>query len=309
MTAARWRPGRRKRWLLLGTIVAVLCLVPAGCSMLPSFEPAIATPAMAAAELASRFFDTPEGSLHVVVASANSAPARVLFIHGSPGTWDAWSGFLRDPELRRRARLLAADRLGFGGSERGHAEPSLTRQAAALAAVLDQDTESNSTRTPLPTVVVGHSLGGPIAVRLAIDRPDLVDGLLLVAPSIDPQLERRRWYNVAAATWVVQWFLPQDWVVSNRELWPLRRELATMLPGRATVRCPTVVVQGMEDHLVPAANADFAAKMLPADIRVDRHPEGTHFILWQQPESVRTPLLELLSRARAAGLAPSSATG
>lgn len=270
-----------------------MLLLPLGCSMFgPQFEPAIDTPEMRSSELASRFAAGPEGRVHYVVAGRPlPAAARVLFVHGSPGTWDGWKGFLEDPALRSAARLLAVDRPGFGGSERGHAVPSLAEQAAALARVLDGEPGP-------PAVVVGHSLGGPIAARLAMDRPDLVAGLLLVAPSIDPGEERHRWYNVAGATLVVQWFLPVDWTISNRELWPLKKELEAMLPLWSSVRCPTIVVQGLADDLVPPANADFAERRLPpGSVRIDRYPGESHFILWRRPETVREPLLELLAGA------------
>ena len=300
----------RKRWLWLCSAGLLVLFLPLGCSMFgPAFEPAIDTPEMRARQLQSMFAETPEGRVHYVVAGQpRSAGARILFVHGSPGTWDAWKGFLEDPELRAAAHLVAVDRPGFGGSQRGQAVDSLKRQAEALAAVLEQDRpggievrgESPTDRTKAwpPTIVVGHSLGGPIAARLAMDRPDLVAGLLLVAPSIDPAEERHRWYNIAGATLAVQWFLPVDWTVSNREIWPLKKELTAMLPLWPSIRCPTIVVQGLADDLVPPENADFAERsMPPGEVRVDRYPGETHFILWQKPETVRQPLLELLARA------------
>ncbi len=298
MTPNPQRSSRRRWWRLLGGGALVLLLLPVGCSVLgPAFEPAIDTAQMRASELGSRFVDSGSGRLHFVVAGRPEPDAvPVLFVHGSPGTWDAWQRFLEDPELRAAARLIALDRPGFGGSERGLAEPSLVRQAAALAAVLGANGSPRQVSSRR-AIVVGHSLGGPIAVRLAIDRPELVAALVLVAPSIDPALERRRWYNFAAATRVVQWFLPIDWTVSNRELWPLESELKTMLPRWPEIRCPVIVVQGLEDDLVPAANADFAERQLPAGgVRVDRYPDAGHFLLWQRPETVRRPVLELLAR-------------
>ena len=287
----------RSRWRRVVAGTVVVFALPLGCSMFgPQFEPAIDTPEMRAHLLASAFVSTPLGRVHYVAAGqASPVEARVLFVHGSPGTWDGWKGYLGDPTLRAAARLLAADRLGFGGSERGRAVPSLAEQAASLAAVLEAEPGP-------PAIVVGHSLGGPIAARLAMDRPDLVAGLLLVAPSIDPEEERHRWYNVAGATRVVQWFLPVDWTISNRELWPLRQELEAMLPRWAEVRCPTIVVQGLDDDLVPPANADFAERRLAgAGVRIDRYAGENHFILWQRPETVREPLLELLSAAALPG--------
>lgn len=291
MPAPTQRSGLRKRWRRLAVAAAVVFALPVGCSMLgPGFEPAIDTPEMRAHRLSSAFVASPQGRMHYVAAGQAAPPAaRVLFVHGSPGTWDGWKGYLEDPALRAAARLLAADRLGFGGSERGRAVPSLATQAAGLAAVLEAEPGP-------PAIVVGHSLGGPIAARLAMDRPDLVAGLLLVAPSIDPAEERHRWYNVAGAMQVVQWFLPIDWTISNRELWPLRQELEAMLPRWAEVRCPTIVVQGLDDDLVPPANADFAERRLAgARVRIDRYPDESHFILWQRPETVQRPLLELLA--------------
>lgn len=285
------KPRRRHRWRWIGggALVGVLALA-AGCSLLgPSFAPEVDTPAMRAAALASRFVAGPDGPVHVVVAGRNEAGApRVLFVHGSPGTWEAWRRFLSDPALAGAARLLAPDRPGFGGSGRGHAEPSLARQSAALAAVLESEPGP-------PAVVVGHSLGGPIAVRLAMDRPDLVASLLLIAPSVDPELERRRWFNVAGSWRLIQLLLPIDWVVSNRELWPLREELETMTPRWSEIRCPVRLVQGTDDRLVPAANADFVERVLAGrDLVVRRYPGAGHFLLWERPETVTSPLLGLL---------------
>ncbi len=284
---------RRWGWIAAAALAGILALA-AGCAIFgPSFAPAVDTPAMRAAALVSRFVAGPDGPVHVVTAGrAEPGAPRVLFVHGSPGTWEAWRIFLTEPGLTGAARLLAPDRPGYGGSGRGHAEPSLARQAEALAAVLESEAGP-------PAVVVGHSLGGPIAARLAMDRPDLVAGLLLVAPSVDPVLERRRWFNVAGSWRLIQLLLPIDWVVSNRELWPLRGELERMAPRWPEIRCPVRLVQGTADRLVPPANADFVEGVLPAaNLVVHRYPGAGHFILWEHPETVTAPLLELLRGGR-----------
>ncbi len=300
MPRPRTKPSRRRRWYIAGAGALLVLVLPVGCSLLgPGFEPAIDTPAMQAGGLESHFVETPGGRVHFVAAGRPlPAPARVLFIHGSPGTWDGWKSFLMDSDLRAAAHLVAVDRLGFGGSERGRAEPALAKQAASIAAVLEKGERAPGP----PAIVVGHSLGGPIAARLAMDRPDLVAALLLIAPSIDPDEEHHRWYNVAGSTRVVQWFLPLDWTVSNRELWPLKGELTAMLPHWKGIRCPTILVQGLADDLVPPGNADFAERSLPpGSVRVDRYPDQGHFLLWTKPETVRVPLLELLARSRERG--------
>jgi pimeloyl-ACP methyl ester carboxylesterase len=281
------RPRRRRRAAVIAIVLAAA--LPVGCAVFaPSFAPTDPGAALAARGIGEVTVEGPAGPVRAVVTAPR--PRTVLFVHGTPGTWEAFRGYLADSELSGRARLIAVDRPGFGRSGRGRAVGSLETQAGALAAVLEATASS-------PAVVVGHSLGGPIAARLAADRPELVAGLVLVAPSIDPALERWRWYNVAASWRVVQWLLPVDWVTSNRELAPLAAELERLRPLWSRIEVPVVVVQGGRDELVPAANADFAERVLPADrLEVRRHSEDGHFILWQRPETVREPILRLLDR-------------
>jgi len=284
------------RWLRVGLVLlgALIACGGVACSLLaPDFSPAVATDSMRTEGLESRHVawtpeDGVETALHYVVAGEGSG--RVLFVHGSPGTWEAYRGFLDDARLRAAARLVALDRPGFGDSGRGRPEPSLARQAAAAALVLEAEPGP-------PAVVVGHSLGGPIAARLAVDRPDLVGALVLVAPSIDPALERHRWYNVAGSWRLVQLFLSVDMITSNRELWPLRGELEALAARLRAVSCPTIVIQGDDDELVPPANADFAARALaPGSVEVRRVAGEGHFVLWRRPELTAAAVLDSLAR-------------
>jgi pimeloyl-ACP methyl ester carboxylesterase len=283
---------RRRLLLAGGVLLALAVLAVGGCSLLgPDFSPAVGTATMSRDSLESRFVALGETTVHYVASGDGDVP--ILFVHGSPGTWESWRGFLLESDLRRKGRLLAIDRIGFGGSSRGRAEGSLERQAQALAAVIEFEGGQ-------PAIVVGHSLGGPIAARLAADRPELVAGLLFIAPSLDPGLERRRWFNVAGSLRVVQWFLPLDWVTSNREIWPLRTELEELRPSLAGIRVPSIVIQGGLDSLVPPGNADFAEREFAESVlEVRRMPEATHFVLWQDPLSVRSAIADLISRAGA----------
>lgn len=234
---------------------------------------------------------TTTGEIHLVVTPQRPGPA-VVFIHGSPGTWEAFESYLGSADLAARATLISVDRPGFGRSQRGKAEPSLAAQAARIEAALCQI-------HPGPFVLVGHSLGGPVAARFAADFPEKTTGLVLVAPSLDPALERRRWFNVAASLKPVQWFLSVDWVTSNREIWPHKAELERLAPKLAQVRGSVIVIQGLEDNLVPAANADYAERAFTqAQLDVRRYPDDGHFLLWQKPELVRGAIVEILTEAR-----------
>ena len=72
--------------------------------------------------------------------------------------------------------MLAPDLLGHGRSS--WAAPwTIDANVAALAALLEAEAAG-------PVVVVGHSFGGAVALRLAAARPDLVDGLVLLDPAV-----------------------------------------------------------------------------------------------------------------------------
>lgn len=226
--------------------------------------------------------------VHWVEAGDRSRPL-VVFVHGSPGSWDNWAALLEDPVLLEHADLVALDRPGYGRSGRGRAEPSLVLQARAVAAVVRELGGGRS------AILVGHSLGGPIAARVAMDDPALVAGLVLVAPSIDPDLERVHWYQKLAQWPVVSPMVPTDLEVCNRELLPLAAELRMMLPLWRTIRCPVWVIQGEDDALVSPANADFAERVLiNAPVEVERIPGLGHLIPWQRPDLIRDAVLAQL---------------
>ncbi len=212
----------------------------------------------------------------------------VLFIHGTPGSWQGYARYLQDGELTRRAHLIAMDRPGFGKSASG-VLPSLREQAA----ILQEFSRFNTADTPM--IVVGHSLGGTIAYRMAIDFPDAVAALVIVSASIDPELGKPRWYNRAASYRLVHWLLPDELARANREIMPLREELERMEPrlGRLTTRI--TVIQGDRDRLVHAGNLTFAERVLvQARFKAVSVPDRGHFLLWEDPDIVLSEILALL---------------
>ena len=227
-------------------------------------------------------------SIHYARIGPDTLPT-VLFIHGSPGAWDAFIGFFADSSLYNQAQLISVDRPGFGKSELGETEPSLSAQAAALAPLLRL---SRSGRKP---ILVGHSLGGPVAARLAMDYPDEVGGLILVAPSIDPDLEKKEWYRAVGNVFPFRQWLPTELDVSNQEILPLKGELEQMMPLWARIRVPVIVIQGEDDPLVPPGNALFAKRMLiNAPVRIQMIPKMNHFIPWSRPDLIHDAILHQL---------------
>ncbi|TJY61032.1 alpha/beta hydrolase [Sinimarinibacterium sp. CAU 1509] len=227
-------------------------------------------------------------TLHYV-EMPGSEQTRILFIHGSPGSWEAWAAYLRDPALQRMGTLIAPDRAGYGRSV-GAADPNMAAQGRLLAPLLGKGEAS--------TIVVGHSLGGPIAAQLALDYPGQVRAAVLIAPSMAPEYEHPRWYNLLGDTWIARWLAPDELLKSNAEMLPLREELQALMPRWSSLRVPTVVIQGEHDRLVDPRTADFAERVLPARwARIERLADAGHFVLWKQPQIVVDAIQAVNQRA------------
>jgi carboxylesterase len=121
----------------------------------------------------------------------------LLLVHGfgsSPAVFQRMA-----PDLAARGFLCRAMRLpGFGAT--GAAKIHATR-AEWLGAIDEEVTELM--RSCDSVWLVGHSMGGSLAVDYALANPDRVDGLVLIAPLIDvsrarsPLLKPRTWYVVS----------------------------------------------------------------------------------------------------------------
>jgi len=103
-------------------------------------------------------------------------PVLVL-VHGLGGSHLNWE--LLAPLLTDRARVLVLDQPGFGLSRPTGRPATVARNVP----VLDRFVRQVAGR---PSVVVGNSMGGMIAILLAARSPSLVHGLALVAPVLVP---------------------------------------------------------------------------------------------------------------------------
>jgi pimeloyl-ACP methyl ester carboxylesterase len=139
-----------------------------------------------------RIIDADDARLHVLEAGPASAP-RILLVHGaSANALELWGPL--SETLAQEHRVIAFDRPGMGHSTRPRRNAhTLASQARMAARVLAETGEA-------PVIVVGHSLGAGVALRLALDHPGRIEGLVLVAPASHPYPHKPAWWARLSST-------------------------------------------------------------------------------------------------------------
>jgi len=239
----------------------------------------------------SKFLDTPNGRLHYHVAG-DGPP--VLLLHGSGPGVSGWANFRGNlPAFARDFTTYLLDMPGFGESY----SPAKHPLGAAHGAVLDF--LDGLGLGPLP--VLGNSMGGGVAARIAADHPERVTrlmtiggvGLPLLSPSPpegikllvefveDPTLMRlTKWmesmvYDPAILT---EEFVQMRWKAAtdpaaaadikrmyNRQMLEamrLRLGAADQLALLTRIAAPTLIMFGRDDRVTPLDSALTALRLI-----------------------------------------------
>jgi pimeloyl-ACP methyl ester carboxylesterase len=225
--------------------------------------------------------------LHYAQTGTDTFPT-LLFIHGTPGSWDAFQRYLRNPELLKYYRIISIDRPGFGYSDFGHAM-NLEEQTTIIAEWMD------SVNNGKPFILIGHSLGGPLVIKMAAVRPEYVKDLVILAGSQDPAAEKpEKWRPVLFKT-PLNYLVPGALRPSNEELWYLKTDLKQMEADYKKITCPVYLLHGNADMLVPYSNVAYTQSKLTAtdSVFVTTFDKENHFIVWTREKEIVELLLKL----------------
>jgi pimeloyl-ACP methyl ester carboxylesterase len=141
--------------------------------------------------------------IHAREEGSSDAPLA-LMMHGWSSSWYALSPLL--PLLSRRYHCVAVDLPGYGESPPLPERATVPAYADLIAGLIAELSDR-------PAVLVGHSMGGMTALTMAIRHPDLVERMVLLAPTVSGRLslfinlfvspitllERVRLFNVIVA--------------------------------------------------------------------------------------------------------------
>lgn len=115
---------------------------------------------------------------------------NLVFLHGWGCSMSSFEFVAR--AMVRTCRVLNLDLPGFGRSDPPQEDWGVTEYAECVATLLRE-------LRMTPCVLVGHSFGGRIAIKLAAERPELVCGVVLVdSAGIRPRLSLKKRRSIAA---------------------------------------------------------------------------------------------------------------
>lgn len=242
-------------------------------------------------------------------------PRTLLMVHGFTGARSDFEGHFA--ELARDRRIVAADHRGHGGSTNTGDPATYTLEVLADDLIGFLEAEADGA-----VDMLGHSMGGMIALRLALRRPDLVRSLILMDTAAEPpggpvpenlrglveEHGLRRVIELAARTPERELFAQikgDAWVDRDAErrlsamdpeaflaLLPCVFQCESLLPRLGEIRCPTTVLVGSHDasFVLPSKRMADAIEGAQLDVIEGAYhsPQHTHPDAWRA--SVRTHL-------------------
>ncbi|MDX1502745.1 MAG: alpha/beta hydrolase [Thermoanaerobaculia bacterium] len=242
----------------------------------------------------------------------------LLLLHGLGSSGRDWEKQV--PRFVDRYRVVTPDLRGHGRSAKPPGPYGVAGFAADVAGLLRGEELA-------PAHVAGISLGGMVALELALSRPELVSSLTLINTPFHTRLDTfRRWWIFTSRVAIVRLAGVGAMArVLARKLFPdpdqeeLRRVfverwreneqapyLASLraIPGWSAVErldelhCPTLVVSSEHDYSPPAEQRRLAAKI--PDARFVVVAGARHAVPAEKPDEVNETLAEFLD-GRAAG--------
>lgn len=230
----------------------------------------------------------------------------LLLLHGHPSRALEWGPLL--PTLTKQHRVIAIDFLGYGESDAPDVDYSISTQTGVVLGLVDllglQQTD-----------VLGFSMGGWVALKLAAEHPERVRRLVLVdsgglkfnttltPESFVPQtLVEFREFETLHSDRRLPNFVARDLIrLSQERAWVLRRVGASLLSFHDAldgqlekVRMPVLLIWGKEDRLISYEVAHRFERELPQAKLIGLEGCG-HLALWECSDRVRPEVLVFLA--------------
>jgi pimeloyl-ACP methyl ester carboxylesterase len=246
--------------------------------------------------------DLPPYTLYEMRAGSGTP---VILIHGLSGSTRWWSRNI--DALAREHLVVAADLVGFGRNRRFFGPPQILPPFEEVSSLLARWIAPFGE----PVHVIGHSMGGQIAIRLAAQHPELVRSLILVNAAgipfrFDPLAHARTlpkppYGGASIARVLVPDFLragPTSVAVATT-----RVVLGDVREMMRALRVPVLLVWGKNDPIVPLRYGEAMLHEIPG-ARLEVIERAAHVAMWDAPEEFNRIAIEFLRDVESKPRAP-----
>ncbi|OHD14411.1 MAG: hypothetical protein A2Y41_13940 [Spirochaetes bacterium GWB1_36_13] len=269
-----------------------------------------------------KYLELPEGKL-AYIDEGNGVP--VLFIHGLSTNLTSFEVFF-DGLLKQGYRVIAVDLLGYGkSSKNSQIQYTLPLQSEAVFKLIQYLKLKK-------TVLTGHSMGGAVSLLLALEHPETLAGLFLIAPGgffeysdiqksyfksfYDEGTGKRYSDPVVAKSYyeqnVYQWnsymeifFQLRKRMMKHSEWKKLQKtikdssfsfiETSGIIAGRLTeIRVPVFILLGKQDKIIPAEELLTEIKLKKLNWPYQVFDQCGHMIQFEHKKESVDSLLEFL---------------
>jgi pimeloyl-ACP methyl ester carboxylesterase len=210
-----------------------------------------------------------------------------IFVHGAPGSSDNYYKHLQDLDLQKRANLVTVDRLGYGYSNFGKAETSITEQAEFVDFIANKYKETK-------IILMSWSYGGPIIGKMMVNNSKYAHAIM-IAPAVSPEDEIHFWLGYLAKWKATKWFVPKAFVVAEDEKLAHENELKLLENDWQKITTPITNFHGTKDRLVPYRNmAYLKSKVSDSILKNITIEKGGHIIHFSHYDIIKKEMIAVL---------------
>lgn len=240
----------------------------------------------------------------------------LLFVHGFPLCRGTWSKQVE--AFRAIYRVIAPDLRGLGESEATVGPISMSRYAEDLHALVNHLNTGS-------VILIGHSMGGYVALAFAKAYPQALRGLVLVGTKVGADTpeaaaarrataEKVRAQGVAG---VVDAMAPKMLSASNKDAAMAAAVRGFMAPSKpegvigallgmaerpdagawlGKIKVPTLAIAGLDDTIIPPSESEAMAKAIPG-AQLNLIPKAGHLVAFEQSDAFNQALNHWLGQS------------